>query len=71
MIKKPHTELNLHEKQKKLLYISELLNKDEKFDADVRAAMKRALKRCPELSKTVTISDMENHEILDINNPIE
>jgi len=71
MIKIPHSELSLHEKQKKLLYISELLEKDKKFDIDLRIAMKRALKRCPELSKLVPMSEMQAHEILDINNPVE
>lgn len=71
MIKKPHSELTLHEKQKKLLYLNELLEKDEGFDLDVRRAMKRALKRCPELSKLVPMSEMQEHEKLDINNPIE
>lgn len=71
MIKTSYSKLSLHEKQKKLLYICELLEKDAKFGSDLKAAMKRALKRCPELSKIISMSEMENHEILDINNPIE
>ncbi len=71
MLKTPHKELSLFQKQMKILYINELLEKDEQFDARIRAAMKKALKKCPELSKSVTLSDMEQHEVLDINNPIE
>lgn len=71
MLKQKHTDLSLSEKQRKLLYISELLMKDLLFDADVRKAMAKALKRCPDLPKLITLSEFEEHEILDINNPIQ
>lgn len=71
MIKTPHNELSLTQMQRKLLYISELLLKDEQFDMDIRRALKRAVKRNPSLSKLVSTKDMTEEEILDINNPIE
>lgn len=71
MFKDPHSEISLAQKKIKLLYISELLAKDKQFDEDVRAALKRAVKRTQSLSKIVCTMDMTQEEILDINNPIE
>lgn len=71
MIKKPQAKLPLKEKRRKILYISELLEKDPEFDEDVRAAMLRSFKRGHKLSKLTSMSQMTAEEKLDINNPIE
>lgn len=72
MIKQPHTELTLIQQQRKLLYISQLLMQDPKFDEEVRAALHRSLKRnVGSLPKLISLSEMTPEEILDINNPIE
>ncbi len=71
MLNIPQQELSLFQKQMKILYINELLEKDAIFERQIRMALYRALKRNPELSKPITLSEMKKHEVLDINNPIE
>lgn len=71
MLKQSHKELTLFQQQVKLLYLSELLNKDEDFDEGVRELMRKALKKCPDISKIVSLEDMQAHEIADLKQPIE
>lgn len=71
MIKTPQAKLSLKDKRRKILYISELMEKDAEFDADIRAAMLKSFKRGYKLSKLSSMSQMTDIEILDINNPIE
>ena len=66
MLKQQHNELSLFVKKIKLLYISELLSKDEEFDEEVRQAMKRALKKCPKMPKLVSTEDLQQWELLDM-----
>jgi hypothetical protein len=71
MLKEKHKDLPFFKKQVKLLYINELMEKDEIFEAEVTDALRCALKRSPNLSTLVTFEDLDENARLDIVNPIE
>lgn len=71
MIKTDHKQLSLKDKRRKILFISELMEKDSEFDKAVREAMLKSFKRGFKLSKLSSISQMSDEEKLDFNNPIE
>jgi hypothetical protein len=71
IFKKSHSDLILFEQKIKMVYINELMWKDDDFDKTVRLAMFKALKKKPSLSKVISFGDMDEMSILDMNNPIE
>jgi hypothetical protein len=71
MLKQKHNELPFFKKQIKLLYINELMEKDEQFDIDVRNALISAIKRTPSISKLVRFEELDENARLDITNPVE
>ena len=71
MLKEKHKNLPLFQKKVKILYISELMEKDEQFDTEVTNAFSRALKRCPALSKAISFEELDENAKLDVTHPIE
>lgn len=72
LIKNKHQSLSSHEKLVKLFYISQLLEKDDNFDCNIRKMLHQCIKDGVKLDKIVSIENFNEHELADLlNEPIQ
>jgi hypothetical protein len=71
LIKNKHSNLTSHEKLVKLFYISQLLEKEDNFDKNIRKMFHQAIKDGVKLDKIVSIESFNENELADLlNEPI-